>query len=115
MKKISILIFLLSNLINLTLSQNYFFYHFKEGLKMYRNYGYLTIKFNENTPQTEIDRVYKTISPFAEKRMDFNPKQNIFTTTQVLIVKLNSTIQTDQAQILENNLRAIQSVKLAGM
>src|SRR4030095_9985962 len=115
MKKISILIFLLSNLINLTFCQDYFFYHFKDKMNMNRNYGYLTIKFKENTPQSEIERVYRTISPFAETRMDFNQKLDNCTTSEVLIVKLNGPIQSDQAQILEGNLRAIQSVKLSGM
>jgi subtilisin-like proprotein convertase family protein len=116
MKKTSILVWLLFIFSSLNISaQEYFFYHFKDKMVLNRDHGYITVKFSQNTTQSEIDRIYTSVSSYSSKRMDFSTSFTDHKTSSVLIIKLKDNLSLNSVNSIETELKNYRSVEYTGM
>lgn len=101
---------------NVNFSQSYFVNYSGQSLEMTRNNSYLSIKFKNNTAQNEIERVYNSILPLTESRMNFRAGRQSTGINNVLIIELRKNIRSNIEAIsdIENSLKLNNSVRAVG-
>lgn len=108
----AIFIFLFSAL---TFSQQYYFYNAnKQKMFLNRNSGYFCVKFKNNTPLAERDRVYNKLSPYSEKRTDFTNKISESVSGSVMLLQFKSGMADNFGEI-EQNLKNNAGIECVGM
>lgn len=97
------------------LTQEYFIYNYSEKMVMNREYGYVTVKFRQNTPQSEMDKVYSSVSNYAKRKFEFTGTRENMQRSQVMIIELRKDMANDWAKTVELAVRSDKNVEYTGM
>ncbi|MCI0450228.1 MAG: S8 family serine peptidase, partial [Chlorobi bacterium] len=116
MEKRTILVFVIAFSISASsLGQEYYFYHFNEKMIIKPYKGYISVKFEENTAQNDINNVYNSLTSYSDKRIDFTTRLDNGSSSPVLLLKIKKEVSTDHLNLLKSNLAADRRVKSVGM
>jgi subtilisin family serine protease/subtilisin-like proprotein convertase family protein len=115
MKNFILCLVLLSSISLSSYSSQYFFYYQDKQMVMTRNYEYIALKFKAGTTETEVDRIYNTIAPLAEKRLEHKTGKSLNIINRVLVIQLKSTVTQQAALDIEQNLKLNSSISYVGM
>lgn len=98
-------------------SKDHFVYYQGSKYFMTENKGYIAVKFSDNTPLSEMNKVIGTISPLIESRNDFNASSEGRNRYSVSVVKLKAGVSENSyaVQNIAESMRSFGSVNYTGM
>jgi subtilisin-like proprotein convertase family protein len=115
MKKITLLFLLLFSLTLRIFTQQYFFYHIKDKMTMTRDYSYISVKFKENTPNAEINKLSNELTPYTETKVQFKTRLDDKRESAALILQIKKEVSVDYLNLIKSNIAINSNVKQVGM
>ncbi len=110
-----VLLLIISNPLQL-LSKDHFIYY--QGNKLYMNKvdNFIAVKFKDNTPGSEMNRVNNTISPLVKSRNDFSAssKMNSFYSVSVIELKDKALESPFAMDNIRQSLKAYSNIQYVG-
>lgn len=98
------------------LSKDHFIYYQGSRLYMSKVDNFIAVKFKDNTPDSEMNRVNNTISPLVKSRSDFSASSKLNSNYSVSVIELNEkALQSPFAmENIQQSLKGFSNVQYIG-